>query len=205
MHTVFLSVEGDGFPHLGKFVEANPTKSFDLWKYPPEETNEKRYTEWRNCDRNIRNYYKEIGQYTSQTDFLFLEWDVLVNVDLFEKFDKTPVNGIEGRYILSYKTNKDWHWFQEIDRFPSKFEDHFIGVVPLGVIRMSKNLLDEIIKPEHDYLYEQDIFCELRTPTLAKYLGFDIKGNDSLEKVHWQPIEYGGEKEIYHSIKKFIG
>lgn len=204
MHTVFLSVYGNGFPHLEHFIGSNPNRTFDLWECPPEDTVDKKYTAWRNCDRNIRNYYKEIGQYSEHTDFLFLEWDVLVNVDLFEKFDKTPVNGVEGKYILPYKTNKDWHWFQEIDRFPSKFEGCFVGVVPLGVIRMSKNLLNEIIKPEYDSLYDKDIFCELRTPTLANYLGYSILGNDSLEMVHWKPVDYDGGMDIYHSIKESL-
>ncbi len=105
------------------------------------------------------------------------------------------------------KYNKDvkyWiynhSWFNEKDKLSNQLSK-FVGADPFGVICFHRDALNEIIKPEYDILYESDIFCELRTPSILINSNFDILSNDKLVNVLVQPVKYTTDEGIFHQVK----
>lgn len=78
-----------------------------------------------------------------------------------------------------------------------------IGVVPLGVLQLSREALEALCEERHNELFASDIFCELRMPTLLQHLGFPIHSAEALKHVSWekQPYPWLG-RGIFHPVKK---
>lgn len=195
MRIVFLTVEGYGVPHLDWFLKTNRNLEYDIYV---SNLSDNRTDAWRNCDRNVRDYYKSVGRFCKDDVFLFLEWDVLVNCDLKQKFD-FGFKGICGRNIVDL--GQDWPHFVDLDKLPKELREKAIGIVPFGIIQMGRNFLELMCSPAFDYLYNDDIFCELRTPSLANFIGCEIRSNPSLDRCEWFPIQFDGGENIYHSMK----
>ena len=189
-----------GLPHRREFTAANPQVIQHRCDSPDAE-GEERIRIWKNCDRHIRRWWKENHQKVASRHVVFLEWDVVCNVPLDWIFP--PQDGLVCSQI---KTREDphesWYWFQDLPNLPAAMQASAIGVVPLGVLQFSREALDALCDEAHDELFESEIYCELRTPTLLRHLGFPIETSAALRRVTWikQPYPWL-RRGIFHPVK----
>jgi hypothetical protein len=79
---VILGTESQGFPHLEVIQSANPGLIIHTEILPDPDDAAARQTAWRNCDRNLTNWWIDNRESVSKSRVLFLEWDTFANVDL---------------------------------------------------------------------------------------------------------------------------
>jgi len=191
-----------GLPHLMEFTEANPGlrqhqcigKAF---------TGEERYQMWRNCDRNIRDWWRQHRDQVGSSHVVFMEWDVLCNVRL-----ETLIEPAEGLLCAEMKTCiKDfdsWYWFKgELPNLPVEMQPTACGAVPLALLQFSRSALDLICEERFDELYARDLYCELRTSSLLSWLGVPVRSCEALKELDWRPQPYPWLRRcIFHPVKK---
>jgi histo-blood group ABO system transferase len=68
--------------------------------------------------------------------------------------------------------NRDWVWLQEAERLAQGMVPY--GMAPLGVTVYHRAALDALISPEWDSLFDADVFCELRLPSVIAHCGFPL-------------------------------
>lgn len=190
-----------GLPHAREFTAANPHVVQHRCN-SPEAVGEERIELWKNCDRNIRNWWKVNHQSVKCRQVVFLEWDVVCNVPIEKLLRPT-----EGMVCSEIKRQEDgienWYWFRDLPNLPEDLRDLALGVVPLGVLQLTREALDALSDERHDDLYASAIYCELRTPTLLRSLGFPIQTSESLKRVTWQKQPYPWfRRGIFHPVKK---
>jgi hypothetical protein len=185
---------------IDEFLKSNKDVKFWIHNHTTEERYAKRWGhDWRNCDRNVRCWWKNNREKCSSTYVLFLEYDVLVTASIYNFFN-VPFRGIMTRFTRFTDKNPGWWWFRE----RNKLVDHlskFAGCDPFGVACFHRDALDEIIKSEYDILYDSDIFCELRTPSILINSNFDIESNSKLVNVLVEPVEYTLDEGIFHQVR----
>lgn len=150
---------------------------------------------WRNCDRNLRNALRSLR--LNSEYILAVEYDCLINQELH--FD----TGIDVGCRWYEYGQRRWDWLTEAERLPEEMKHLACGVVPLGVLLLSHKFIEAYISKNNiiDAMYKEDIFCELRFGTVARYLGFDITEMDWPD-VRFNAIDRDTTKpSIYHPIK----
>lgn len=196
---VILSHGDRGFPHADALRASNP--GLDIAEHVCEAEGD---DAWRNCHRTIREWWKDRSWGVPARRVLFLEWDVLVNVDLRSIF---PANrnlpGLEGAALRT--RNRDARWwpvFQEVERLPVVMRPHAVGIAPLSVVMLSREALDGICGDQYAPVFALDVFCELCLPTMVKHLGFDVVGNRLLADVTCGPsYDPGSRRGVFHPVK----
>jgi hypothetical protein len=122
---------------------------------------------WRNPDRTIRKHLN-INDILYE-NILLVEWDVYINKEVTDlNFD-----GALFKYVTIDQTNS-WCWWKEIDKLPEKYKSCITGGALWSLVGIKRKYLEILLNSEYDYLYEMDIFSEIRTPTLMKYLGIPL-------------------------------
>lgn len=150
---------------------------------------------WRNNDRYIREWLRENHHKIIHNNVAFIEWDVVVST----KLPDTNIDGFVGRNLQILGTN-EWLWFNEIDRL-GKYKDYAMGAAPFAVQFMDKKCVDIWMSEEYDDIFSQDIFCELRLPTVMNHAGVKMSEH-LLPYVEWHPMQYNKNiPGIYHAIK----
>ena len=123
---------------------------------------------WRSCDRFLRDWWKQNHDKVSGTHLWLLEHDVLVTTSLP---DCAGITGMGGQHIKRVE-NRDWVWLQEAERLAQGMVPY--GMAPLGVTVYHRAALDALISPEWDSLFDADVFCELRLPSVIAHCGFPL-------------------------------
>ena len=192
---VILTMEKYGTPHLETFKKNNPKIPIEIYNSVPNPIGNKG---WRNCDRNIKDWWHETGKTTDFEFVTFMEWDVYFN----EKLEKI-FPGEEDFIIKNHiERGSGWHWFNETIRLPGKYFPYITGGGPLCLLRISKKCLQKIFSTKSvDILYGKDIFCELRLPTLISSEGFKITEADTIPYVDWRYTPEPKGKGVWHPIK----
>lgn len=187
-----------GVPHLGRFMKRNPEVPVHVVCGKALDGHD-RTLAWRNCDRLIREWWLEQGQFLHFKRALFLEWDVVFDARIDEVF---PDGHFIGRDVHDPRM-KNWQWFSETAALPTELQPHALGVSPLAALMISHECLDAICNhPLSDSLFEQDIFCELRLPTLAASCGYVPAPNrEMLPHLGCYPIAAGQGQGVWHSVK----
>lgn len=190
-----------GLPHAEAFTAANP----DIVQHRCDSKKcdgQERFTIWRNCDRNIRNWWRSNHHLVKSSHVVFLEWDVFCNVPLQSLLQ--PMDGVVCASIKRQgKGLRPWLWFSELKRLPAEMQAQAIGIVPLAVLQFTRAALDAICDPRHDFLYDEDIYAELRTASLLRHLGFPIHTTKSLKWVTWTALPFPWfHRGIFHPVKK---
>lgn len=124
--------------------------------------------DWRNSDRHIREWWRENRENVTGEIIVTAEWDVKADVDV-SRFLR-PVAGVEFKRIIK----DSWCWFIESDHLPNHLRRHACGVAPLGFAVWNRRALDKLCSEEHDDVFAQDIFCELRLPTVLRSSGIPV-------------------------------
>ncbi len=189
-----------GLPHCREFTATNPHVIQHRCD-SPDASGDERIRIWRNCDRHIRNWWKANRHLVKSQHVVFLEWDVLCNVPLDGIF--SPQEGLVGSRIKrQHNPEESWYWFREVPSLPDEMQASALGIVPLGVLQLARTALDALCEESHDGLYEADIMCELRTPTLLQQLGFPIHSAETLKHVSWEKQPYPWlRRGIFHPVK----
>lgn len=198
---VWMTSGDHGVPHAEAIDLSNP----NLSKWVHDSGDHSLGSDgWRNCDRSIREFWKGAREHVHAKRVLFLEWDALVTIDLRTIFPAGALRypGIEGVGVKSLvRDGRSWGPMKEANRLPAEMRLAACGIAPLAVLMISSEALGAIIDPKFDPLFEADIFCELRLPSLLKWLGFAISDNPALSNVKPGPILYPTEPGIFHAVK----
>jgi len=197
---VWMTSGTRGTPHAGALARSNPGLICHTWTAP-----ETGMDGWRNCDRNIREWWRANGPACGASRILFLEYDVLVTCDLLELFPVADgCNGFQGAALkLPVRDGRSFRPFEETDRLPGPMRGSACGIAPLAVAMLTVDALDAVADPAFDSLFAADIFSELRLATLVSWCGYSCEGHAGLAQVTCGPVPHPGESQpgIYHAVK----
>jgi len=139
----------------------------------------------------------------------FFEWDVLLNKELphikIEGFNSTVVGWIK---------KLKWQYYEEALKYEKNIERF---VAPFAGFYTTKDFIEQIISSKYDYLYELDIFCEVRMSILTYLTNvkpkvdktiFDSENLARRPQVDFLNQKYKNENEVpigcFHPIKHKI-
>lgn len=188
--TIIYTDHNREFIHLDHLKKSNPDAQILL---ADTSNNFNKNFAWRNGDLLYRTWLQNNYDKLYYNNIAILEWDVLVS----QKLPDIKINGILGKHIIS--PNKKWFWFKEKKRL-KEYEKYSVGLSPLGVLFMCKNCVQQIVDQKFDIIYQQDIFSELRLPTILNSKNIQISSY-SLPNVSWKSVKYKTLPSIYHPIK----
>lgn len=171
---VILGTESQGFPHLEVIQSANPGLIIHTEILPDPDDDAARQTAWRNCDRNLTNWWIDNRESVATSRVLFLEWDTFANVDL-RTIVPREFRGIAGAFVKRLIGHRAWLGFREMDRLPASAQPFAIGIEPMACVMISADALDYLASPNLDDVFNADIISELRTPTILRAGGFEVK------------------------------
>ncbi|HEY1121659.1 MAG TPA: hypothetical protein VGE67_08670 [Haloferula sp.] len=187
-----------GLPHLDTFMKWNPGVPVHVVSLPELAGNARRAA-WRNADVSMMKWWERQGRHLQFDHVVFLEWDVLFAAPLGEVFPP------DGDFFCKdiKKPGDPWMWFNEIGRLHEELRPHATGVAPLAVMRISRAALDAMHQhPLREALYNLDVFCELRFPTLAVASGYEpAECSETLALVDHLPVEPGNGRGVWHAVK----
>lgn len=194
MTVVILTHEGAGTPHLDHLLCSNHQADVYVHTSTKANTAEDKLLRWRNCDREIRQWWTTHRHLIKEQYVTFVEYDVLVNDDL---------TILETGYDLLGKSFKVdgvdtyWQWFSESNKLP--FPAY--GIVPLAVIKLSSKALDTLALPEFDSIYDENIFCELRLPSVLMSKKCSVGESVHLSGLHSYRVTHPGDRKgIWHKV-----
>lgn len=163
-----------------------------------QEFDQKQYA-WRNCDKQIRLWLKDNIDLIKHNNIAILEWDVLLTKALPDlHIDKFYANEIKIPNIHG------WPWFKE--KYKLKIIERFsAGIAPLAVIYCHKSHLYKWLSAEYDWLYNEDIFCELRLGSIINHMGIEL-AELGIETIQCRSINLDKIKIdcIYHKVKQQV-
>lgn len=167
-----MTTQASGTPHAAALQEANPGLDIRV-RISPQETGKNL---WRNCDRNLREWWRQNRETVTQESVLFLEFDVFCNVALGPRIPPLAKGcGIAAAAIVTPVARRCSYWpFEDLLRLPRPMLGLACATAPLAVLQVSRKALDAILSPEYDALFAADIFCELRLPTAIRHAGFGV-------------------------------
>ena len=197
-----MTTERHGLPHDAALRATNPGLTVHASIVAQGETQAAYVAAWRNCDRNIREWWRRSRESVAAGSVLFCEYDVLCNVDLRAMIRPLdPGVGIAGAKVMSRIRDRRSFWpFREIDRLPSAMHAKAIAIAPLAVLLISRAALDAILCETFDETFGGDIFCEMRLPTVIRNAGFDVAEME-LPNVGVTPLSVTDKPGIYHPVK----
>ena len=184
---VWMTTQASGTPHAEALQAANPGLRTHAC-FSPQGEGEELIQRWRNCDRNIRAWWDENRGLVESDQVVFFEYDVFCNVDLR---DRLPVLGgpfgLAGPRIVSGLTEARNFWpFEDAPRLPRAMQALVCATAPLAVALLTRAALDAICSAEYDAIFAEDIFCEVRLPTVVRNAGFKVVAMD-LPQVDCRP------------------
>ena len=200
---VIMTMQGAGTPHAAPLQAANPGLDLRVHEGIAASGPEK-LERWRNCDRNLREWWIANRETVASDAVLFMEWDVYCNVPLETIIPPLPAGvGMMGAAIAqAVRDGRTWPPFREIPRLSRRLQVHAIGIVPFAVLLLSRAALDALADPEWDAIYAADVFCELRTPTVVRAAGFRIAECKEWSEVTVTPRALPiGAVGMFHPIK----
>lgn len=197
---VINTFEAVGTPHIEALRKTNPGKNIHVNCGRNASEPFEKLSFWRNCDREIRNWWKKNRDKVVANHVVFIEGDVLVNYDLEDLV--SPYVDLVGKDIRYYPNDLNWDWWIDRTKLPNRLLSSLTGIAPLAVLVFSRRALDEIVSEKWDEVYAGDIFCELRTPTIVKSAGLKIDTHVALEGLRWDVMKHPGNKPgIWHAVK----
>lgn len=191
-----LTTPESGTPHIAALREANPDTRIHVHFTPRTADKEG----WRNCDRNLRAWWRTNRGIVDSPGVIFLEWDVFANVPLASVI--RPSGGLSAARIARPNRDTGWPVFTETARLPREMRGFAAGAVPFAVLHVTREALDAASSPQWDTLFAADIFCELRFPTLLRFLGWQLGELRGLCHVGVTPVSVPqGFHGVIHPVK----
>lgn len=193
--TVVYNDHSNSYIHLDAIKNSNPTAQILLGDLS---SNLSKHYCWRNSDNLIRNWLRNNISQIKNNKVAILEWDVLVT----QKLPDIKLVGAMGKHIHKPTKNNGWKWFKEINKL-EEYKKYAIGIAPLGILFIDRGSILSLIDSKFDDIFNKNIFCELRLPTILNSLDINIS-QYPMPNVQWHPVKYTNQKSIYHAIKKRI-
>lgn len=197
--TVILTSRGRREIHAAALRRANPGVEIHVWEGPDTGVDA-----WRNCDRNIRQAWRELAGTIRTGHVLFLEWDVRCDVDLRTVFPDLPQGLMVAHLKSPVADRRAWLPFRELDRLPENIRHHAIGCVPSAVALMSRQCADMLASQALDYLFALDIISEIRMGSAVREAGFRVVSNPALRLVGTTPMLPPAAPCICHPVKQEV-
>lgn len=196
---VWLTSGNKGLPHLGRFLSKNPLIPVHVVNGKSPDDPRERTIAWRNCDRLIREWWKNTGQHQPFDRALILEWDVLFN----ERIEEVIPGGDFIVCDVKCPGESDWNWFAETNCLPPEMRKNARGAAPLSIMAASRTCLETMMThPLAEELFESDIFCELRFPSLANHCGFEpVDNRAGFPEVQFHEVSPGKGNGVWHAVK----
>jgi hypothetical protein len=180
-------------PHLPQLEASHPEAAVLVVS---DASNDRRRA-WRNGDRKLREWWRRHGAGVAGEVVTVLEWDVLVT----GRLPSLPAGvDVAAKAVITRASEPEWPWFGESDRLGGLVP---VGLAPLGVMVMRRGVLDELADPRWAALFARDIFCELRTGSIAATRF--VAGRLDLPGVRWHPVVPGRRPGVYHAVKEAVG
>jgi len=200
---VIMTTPKTGAPHLAALQASNPGLAVEVCQSRDAATEAEAKDAWRNCDRNIRSWWRENRDSVSAEQVLFLEYDVLVTVDLFIALRIMPAGfGMMGAAVRGIATDgRAWGPFAEARRLPREVAAFASGIAPLAVALISRGALDAVCDEKWDAAFDADIFCELRLPTLVRACGYRLMATPLPNVLCGKYNREIAGPGIYHGVK----
>lgn len=199
---VIMTTAVSGTPHERALRDSNPGIPIHVRESIQGEGADLE-TRWYNCDRNIRAWWRSMRELVCAREVLFLEYDVFCNVDLTSLIRPLPLHaGIAAAKIMSGVRDRRSFWpFADIPRLPREMTALACATAPLAVLLISRRALDAIIDPRYDAVFEDNVFAEVRLPTVIRHAGFSPI-EYPLPDVGCVPFRPGGRSGIFHPVKE---
>jgi hypothetical protein len=201
---VIMTTTSQGTPHLEALVAANPGLKIHIATGPDPVDETAREMAWKNCDRNLRDWWREHAAEVATERVLFLEWDVFVNADL-----AAMLPGGKGMFCARLKmpvADRGWSGFKELNKLPREIRGFGVGTEPMAALMVSREVLDEVAGSEWDGLFQTDILSELRMGTVARFRGHKVAGwepwKDTIRMTPTRVPE--GFSGMLHPVKKEV-
>lgn len=159
---------------------------------------------WRNCDTNLRDWWRSHRAEVAAPWVLFLEWDVAATADLTTMIRK-PKRGVGlvcAQLYSAVAHRRTWPPFGEVPRLPRELREIAVGCVPNAVLLVSREAMDAVCDPRWDDVFAADILSELRLGTVLRACGFQVAAEALWKGVGTVPLPgIGQEPGIYHPLK----
>ena len=198
---VWMTTRASGTPHAAAMLKANPELTVHT-QYSAQGEGDERRKLWRNCDRNIREWWREHRDSVTEIAVLFLEYDVFCDVDLRGAMPPlAPRCGLAAASLVTPVQHRHSYWpFEDLCNLPRTMQGLACAAAPLAVLLISREALDAILSPEYDEVFAADIFCELRLPTVIRHAGYGVACMD-LPHVGCSPV-VPSSPGVWHPVKK---
>lgn len=175
----------------------------------------------RNHDKFLRNWLKDNFHMITTNNVAFFEWDVLLNKELphikiegFNCWSQAKIRDVSSKNYANKKT-KFLGYCKEALKYEKNIERF---VAPFAGFYTTKDFIEQIISSKYDYLYELDIFCEVRMSILTYLTNVKLETNrtifngDAILTIAKRALEldqkYKNENEVpigcFHPIKQKI-
>ncbi len=156
---------------------------------------------WKNCDRNIRDWWRANHLDVRTAHICFVECDVMINCRV-----TLPPGGIAGMAGCNARlpaVDPGWYWWAASAPVLELRGYHTLRAMsPLSVLVAHRLALDVISAPEHDEIFADDCFCEARLPTVASSLGIDVITMPGLDNVRYDVVQVDlRTPSIWHPVK----
>jgi hypothetical protein len=199
---VILTTPAMGTPWLDELREHNPGLVIHVHEAADPADEMERMEGWRNCDRNVREWWRGNREKVQAGRVLFLEWDVFVSCDLEEH---VPVgNGLHCARVKMPVKDRGWSGFREVPKLPRELRGYAIGCEPSAVLMASSDVLDELLDEEWDDVFSDDILSEIRLGTVVRFAGYSVAGFPGWAETVWMTPQRvkDGFSGVLHPVKK---
>jgi hypothetical protein len=181
LHSTVVENNKPFLPNYRDLKQNNPNQKLFIVDAKQKNTPDTKYY-FYNSDSDLRDWWLANGNIIDDDIIYWIKWDVKIDTilpELPESYDlvsKTMyIENINnrGNIIIKHPLDKTWmpeNWEQwnEIDLFGDLLNNHSaIRLITPGLYIFKKWVIEEICKPEYDYLFKQQIISELRFPTIA--------------------------------------
>lgn len=200
MWTILYCHRYDGFgPNKNSAMISNP--SAQVLSVETKNKFPSRYA-WYNADRVTRDGIRKIRHKITGTNIAIAEWDTAILQRLEDDLDLSNTF----RWAKE-KTYNHWAAPKDMAFYKTTYlKDFVIGGIRFAYVEMGVDVLDIWLEPRYDWLYEENLYCEVRPSTILNSRGVIISGR-GLQK----PMMSGPKDKkildnpgIYHPIYKAV-
>ena len=197
MWTILYCRKYDGqSPHFDSTKIMNPSAQIILVetknKFPS------RYA-WYNADRFVRDGIRKIRHKIIGDNIAVVEWDTAILQKLEDELDlSNTFRWPTKRYHNHWAIPRDMHFYKK-----TPFKKFVVGGSRFSYIEMGIDVLDIWLEPKYDWLYEQNLYCEVRPSTILNSRNVIISGRDLKRDMMGGPRKITIDKPgIYHPVYK---
>lgn len=190
---VWLTHGTAGVPHQSHFTLANPDVDQRIHAAGIDVT-------WFHADKNHYQWWRDNRDTITTPYILFFEYDVLCNVTLSVPDD---FKGCAAINMIKYPDRPKW--LNEVDPtvFPVAYRPFVYRVAPLAVLLADRAALDSLLLEEHAPLWDMEIYCEDRLPTIMAASGIQLSSLAyGASSESWQQPYKPGHYSIFHPVKE---